>query len=130
MSEAGVAATGAAAAFRLYAEASGADGQPGSIQTGIAIANTSPNPSTLTLELTALNGSSASTGTITVPGNGQAAMFLNQISGSGNLQLPFQGTLRVLSDPSQNMAIVGLRGRYNERGDFLITIPHVDFLER
>ena len=61
------------------------------------------------------------TGTITVPGNGQVSTFLDTIPGFQRLPVPFQGTLRVSSNPTQSISIVGLRGRTNERGDFLIT---------
>src|SRR5262249_27309825 len=59
------------------------------------------------------------TGALSVPANGQAATFLNQIVGFAGLQTPFQGVLRVSS--SSPISVVGLRGRYNERNDFLIT---------
>ncbi len=126
VSEAGVPAIRTGNAFRLYAEASGNfdASQPGSIQTGIAIANSSPGAATVTLELTRLDGSSTGlTANTTVPGNGQRALFMNQISGFsslGNPATPFQGVLRI-SSGSAAIAVVGLRSRYNERGDFLIT---------
>ena len=44
---------------------------------------------------------------------------MNQIQGLSAVALPFQGVLRVSS--ASSIALVGLRGRYNERGDFLIT---------
>jgi hypothetical protein len=44
---------------------------------------------------------------------------LNQITGFGSLPLPFQGVLRASSTAS--ISVMGLRGRYNERGDFLMT---------
>jgi hypothetical protein len=47
---------------------------------------------------------------------------MNQIAGFsslGNPATPFQGVLRVSSTSA--IAVVGLRGRYNERRDFLIT---------
>ncbi len=47
------------------------------------------------------------------------ATFLNQISGFGALSLPFQGVLRASSTAS--ISVMGLRGRYNERGEFLMT---------
>jgi hypothetical protein len=47
------------------------------------------------------------------------AIFLNQIQRLGSLQLPFQGVLRVSS--AAPISVIGLRGRYNERSDFLIT---------
>jgi hypothetical protein len=114
VSEAGVPAGTAGAAFRLYAEAIG------SIQTGIAVANTSSNAATVAVEVTRLDGSSIGlTGTISIPANGQAAVFLNQVQGLGSLQTPLQGVLRLSS--SAPIAATGLRSRYNERNDFLIT---------
>ena len=50
----------------------------------------------------------------------QAAMFLNQIPGFSTLPTPFQGVLRIVG-PASGISVVGLRGRTNERGDFLIT---------
>ena len=114
VAEAGVQAATAGAAFRLYAEATG------SIQTGIAVANTSSNAATVAVEVTRLDGSSIGlTGTLSIPANGQTAVFLNQVQGFGSLQVPFQGVLRLSS--SAPIAVTGLRSRYNERNDFLIT---------
>src|SRR6185369_237928 len=53
------------------------------------------------------------------PANGQSALFLNQVPGLAALPTSFQGVLRI-SGPA-GISVVGLRGRYNERGDFLIT---------
>ena len=122
VAQAGVPALAAGSAFRVYAEASGdfAASAVGSIQTGIAIANTASSEVPVTFELTSLSGASTGlTGSVTVPNNGQVAMFLNQIDGLEALGLPFQGVLRISSPTPIN--VVGLRGRYNERGDFLIT---------
>ncbi|PYS44838.1 MAG: hypothetical protein DMG13_33245, partial [Acidobacteria bacterium] len=114
VAEAGVPDVPVSTAFRLYAEAAG------SIQTGLAVANSTAAPATVTLELTKLDGSSSAlTGTMIVPANGQTAMFLNQVQGFDSLQLPFHGVLRVSSPAS--ISVLGLRGRYNERNDFLIT---------
>ena len=114
VAEAGVPAISAGTAFRLYAEVSG------SIQTGIAITNTSSNTATVTLELAKLDGTSTGlTGTVSVGGNGHTAVFLNEVQGFGALQTPFQGVLRLSS--SSSISVIGLRGRYNERRDFLIT---------
>jgi hypothetical protein len=125
VSEAGVPAVPAGAAFRLYAEASGFFNtqQVGSAQTGVAIVNDGSTPATVNFELTRLNGTSTGlTGVETIPANGQIAKFLNQISGFEGVQVPFQGVLRISSTSSPaGIAVVGLRGRYNERGDFLIT---------
>ena len=51
--------------------------------------------------------------------------FLSQIPGLESLTLPFQGVVRVSS--SSPISVIGLRGRYNERSDFLVTTtPPVD----
>jgi len=53
-------------------------------------------------------------------------MFLNQIQGFEALPKSFRGVLRITG---ANVAVTGLRGRYNERRDFLITTtPPVDEL--
>jgi hypothetical protein len=48
-------------------------------------------------------------------------MFLGQIQGFSALSSLFQGVLRVSTASPGGISIVGLRGRYNERRDFLIT---------
>ena len=56
---------------------------------------------------------------MTLAPNSQVGTFLSQIPGFQYVSLPFQGLLRLTS--STPIAVVGLRGRYNERGDFIIT---------
>ncbi len=125
VSEAGVQAVSGSSAFRLYAEASGAAGTPGSVQTGLAIANLSKEEVKVTLELTRLDGSSVGSAAASIPPDGQVSRFLNQFPGLASLQLPFQGVLRVSG--TAPISVIGLRGRYNERNDFLITaLPPVD----
>jgi sugar lactone lactonase YvrE len=122
VTEAGVPSSGAASSFRMYSEISGDFGQgaAGSIQSGIAVANLSGAPATVTLALDRLDGlPTGFTGTLQVPGNGQLSTFLNQVSGLSSVPAPFQGVLRI-SSPTP-ISAVGLRGRYNERGEFLIT---------
>jgi C-terminal processing protease CtpA/Prc len=122
VSEAAVPAAPAGNVFRVYAEASGdfKTHAIGSVQTGLAVTNTSSNTATLMLELFNLDGSAAGrAGTLSIPANGQLTSFLDQIAELAPLQTPFQGTLRVSSPAS--ISVTGFRGRYNERGDFLIT---------
>jgi C-terminal processing protease CtpA/Prc len=122
VAHAGVPASASGSAFRVYAEASGNFDQSavGSIQTGLAISNLLLLPTTVTLELTRPDGSSTGlTGSIVVPANGQVSTFLNQVPGFASLPVPLQGVLRVSS--ASPVAVTGLRGRYNERTDFLIT---------
>jgi hypothetical protein len=122
VTEAGVPATRLGNAFRLYAENSGVDGQPGSIQTGIALANPTSTSALVTFELTTITGVSTGLGgSMVLPGNGQASMFLGQIQGFGGIPNPFQGVLRVSTTLPGGISVAGLRGRYNERRDFLIT---------
>jgi len=126
VAEAGVPAVPPGTSFRLYAEVSGTLGDIGSIQTGVAIVNTSPNPTTVSIELSRLDGSSTGlSGTLLLAANSQVSQFLNSIPGLASLETPFQGVVR-LSSP-ESISVTGLRGRYNERRDFLITTtPAVD----
>jgi len=109
--------------FRTYVEASGVSGTNGSIQSGLAITNDGSTTATVTLELRRLDGTLFGSTTVTVPGNGQIAKFLNELfpSVTGSLQ----GVLRITT--SDTIGVVGLRTRYNERNDFLITtVPAAD----
>jgi hypothetical protein len=110
--------------FRTYIEYSGIAGMTGSIQPGLAIANTGTDTATVSLDLTRLDGTSTGlTATVTVPGSGQVAKFVNELFPT--LAAPFQGILRVSTTSS--ITLIGLRGRYNERNDFLITtVPASD----
>jgi len=122
VTEAGVPAVRATSAFRLYAESAGdfSRFQAGSVQTGIAVTNLAASPTTVNFELTQLDGTSLGlTGGASVPANGQTSLFLNQVPGFASVPTSFQGVLRISG--SADISVVGLRGRYNERGDFLIT---------
>jgi hypothetical protein len=117
VTEAGVSSGEAGRTFRIYAETGVGDGA----QTGVAIVNASEAAERVDFQLTYLDGApAASTGSLVIPGFGQRALFLNQIPGLHSLS-SFKGILRISSAGQQNIAVVGLRGRFNERGDFLIT---------
>jgi hypothetical protein len=77
VTEAGVPVT-SGNAFRLYVESAGTTGQPGSIQTGIAVANTSSSSTSVTFEIMDLNGAPVGISplTLALPGTGQTANFL------------------------------------------------------
>ena len=62
-------------------------------------------------------------GSVTVPAHGQVAAFLNEITGFNGVALPYQGVVTAKS--SDPFSMIGIRGRYNERGDFLAstTVP-------
>src|SRR5262249_26895513 len=130
VTETGVAAMSSGSAFRLFVESSGDfdKGQSGSLQTGIAIANRADSAAALTLELTTLTGAPAgATNDVIVPGRGHLALFLNQFPGFSELPSGFQGVLRISTTSPNGISVIGLRGRYNERRDFLLaTTPAVN----
>jgi hypothetical protein len=121
VSEAGVPAASAGFAFRVFVESSGDfdHAAPGSLRTGLAIANTSPQATIAIVEVKNLDGGTGLIGTLSIPGNGQAALFLNQIPGIQTLLTPFRGMLELTSFAP--ITIIGLRARYNERNDLLMT---------
>jgi len=128
VTENGVAQTGAGHAFQLFVEASGNFGAPGSIRTGIAIANAGAKDGVVNLQLSNMSGVDLGLNTsITIPANGQTALFLNEIPAFSNLPVKFQGVLRLSTASPAGISMIGLRGAYNERGDFLIaTMPCVN----
>src|SRR5206468_3066143 len=80
--EAGVSGIQPGVSFRLYAESSANTSSTRSMETGVAIANTGATPVTVNLELLNLSGSTTgSRGALYIPGQGQVALFLNQIPG-------------------------------------------------
>jgi hypothetical protein len=71
---------------------------------------------------TILGAATGYVGTSVVPAWGEIALFLNQISGFESLQLPFRGVLRISANSTaMEVTVTGLRARYNERQDFLVT---------
>jgi hypothetical protein len=126
VTEAGVPAVAKGASFRLYAETLGTPGEVGSIETGVALANPSAETLSVQLALTDLSGKSIGSASVSIPARGQIAKFLSQIDGFQSLKPPFQGILRITASTESGVAVIGLRGRYNERGDYLITtVPSV-----
>ena len=108
--------------FRSFLETSNV-GSIGSIQGGLAIANTSAVTADVKLQVFQMNGTSTNlTTTLAIPPGSKVAKFADQIFPS--LPIPFKGILRLTSD--NPVSIVGLRARINERGDLLIsTVPFV-----
>jgi hypothetical protein len=105
-------------ALRMYVEGSGTSGAVGNIKSGLALANVGGSATTVTLSLTDLNGNPVGTAApINVPVNGQLVAFVSDIF--PNVSLPFKGVLRVTS--GSTLSAAELRGRYNERGDFLMS---------
>jgi len=122
VTEAAVSSGRAATALRMFAASEGMFGSSGSLQSGLALFNPSSDPISVSMELISLSG--ASTGlsaSMDLPGLGQRAMFLNQIPGFTGLPSSFQGQLRISTNTPSGLVVTGLAGRFNERGDFLIT---------
>ena len=116
--EAGVPALPAGPAFRVYVESSGTPEQIGSIRTGLAITNAADTANTVTLEVTDLDGTLAvPPAPLTLPPSGQVSRFIDEFFDS--LPPDFSGVLRVTS--TADVAIVGLRLRYNDRGELKMT---------
>jgi sugar lactone lactonase YvrE len=124
---AGVPAVQVANSFGMYAEMAGdfSGRAAGALQTGIAIANPTDGPITVNLSLSSNSILVQPFGSVTVPAHGQIAAFLNEIPGLNVVPLPYQGVLSAKS--SAPFSMIGIRGRYNERGDFLAstTLPIV-----
>ena len=117
ISEAGTPSMSLGSAFRMYAE----EDTTNAIVTSIAIENAGPNDTSVKFDLTRLDGSSTGlSGQLVIPSNGQRALFLNQIPGFESLPLPFKGVLRI-STANANITVLGVRSRWNQRGDFIFT---------
>jgi hypothetical protein len=106
------------AKMRAFVESAGSPGANGSIQGGVAVANASSSSSMVTFSLTGLDGASQGSTSFTIAANGQVALFLDQLFPA--LPATFQGVLQVTSSGGL-LSAAGLRLRYNERGDFLLT---------
>ena len=119
VTETGIATTGTSQSYQIFAEFNSVQ----SLRTGIAVANTESNPATIRFTLLSLSGQPLGySGAATVQAGGHLSLFLNEIPGFGNLPPSFRGVLAVVSD--RKISAIGLRTRYNERGDFIIsTMP-------
>jgi hypothetical protein len=88
----------------------------------VAIVNNSFTNGVVNLELFSLDGiNTGLTASITVAGNGHVSQFVHELFPT--LSASFRGVLRISSFSS--IGVVGLRGRYNERGNFLFTTTPV-----
>ena len=138
VSEAGVLASTAGAAFRVYVETTATADEASArlrtgiasetrtvLRSGIAVTNTSDAPTTVRLELTDLDGTpTGPTASLTLPASGHVPRFIDEFF--PDLASPFSGLLRVTAT-APNIAVVGLRLAFNQRGDIVTTTtPPVD----
>src|SRR5207249_6272980 len=111
VSEAAVNASSLITSGRIYAEVSSA------LNTGLAIANPNTQAVTVTYYFTDQNGTSTAPLTTTIGPSSQIAKFLTDAP--FNSAASFNGTFTFTA--SAPVAAVALRGRTNERSEFLIT---------
>jgi hypothetical protein len=111
----------------MFVESEGTFGDPGSLRSGIAITNSANAlPTYVHFELLLPDGTLiGKSSDMLVPNQWQTAMFLDQIPGLPSIPSSFRGTLRIQATSNRftpaGIAATGLRCRFNERGDFLIT---------
>jgi hypothetical protein len=119
----------ASKAFEVFDENGGNFGlaQAVSKGTGIAIANPGASAITIHVEQHTLDGlPNGRSGILTIPARGHLAVFTHEIPHESVNPATWiaggvQGRIRLWTDSATGFAAVGLRARYNERGDFLIT---------
>src|SRR5262249_52665855 len=106
VTEATVPDISANSAFRVYGERSGA------VRSGLAVTNTSSAPVDVTVEVVDLGGVSLlPVTTLHLDGMGHVSAFFDQL-------LPITGPhLFRISAGASSIPVVGLKSRYNERGD-------------
>jgi len=121
VSQAAFSGTSLGTAFRMYVETLGEPGSPGSIRSGFAIHNSEFVRADVAVSLTDLDGNIIATGLLPVPPSGQRSLFLNEVFDDVTLPNPFKGVFRVATTNDQQIAVITLRSRTNERGDFLLT---------
>jgi hypothetical protein len=121
VSEAGAPALRPAQSFRLFDVE--CNSPIGPLQTGVAMANPSAtDTATVTLDLMDMNGrSTGQTSTLMIPPLGQTVAFMKQFPGLESIPDQFVGVVRISTTSPAGVAVIGLRSRYNERNDFLIT---------
>ena len=115
VSVAGVPAMRASTAFRVPIAAAGMPGRPGSLRTGLAIANATAEETGVSLEITRPDGSLVPPlGSLTLPPGGQTARMLDRI-----ISLPedFSSGLLRMSASDGAVSVVALRIRINARGE-------------
>jgi hypothetical protein len=102
----------------MYAETSAS----GDVRTGVGLVNTTGRPTAVRFDLVRLDGTSTGlTGTLSLPAFGQQAVYLDNVTGFETLPKPFQGVVRISSVDGAALAVIGLRGRLNERSEYIMT---------
>jgi hypothetical protein len=102
--------------FAEYVESTGP--MPDEINSGIAVANTTDQDVTVSLRLATAEGFPFGQSTVLrISPRAQVSKFLPELFPA--LTLPFHGVLHISS--TSNISVIGLRGRYNSRHEFLLS---------
>jgi hypothetical protein len=106
-------------AFRVFVESSGS----GPVHSGLAVVNTALLPNAITLSLTRFDGTPLGVTPVVLPPGGQISRFARELF--PEVQEGFQGVLKLTSELP--VAVAGLRGFFNSRGDYLMSaVPAID----
>jgi hypothetical protein len=119
VTQTGVPAMTPASALNIYSETSA------TLRSGFAFANASSTPAVINYDVVSGDGNpTGMSGSLNLPANGQKSLFLTELPGSQGLPADFKGTLRITA--SGPISAIGLRGRINERPEFLVstTMPY------
>ena len=119
VSHVGVPALPSSTAFRIPIAASGQPGQPGSIRTVLAVANTADAETQVSLEITRPDGSLLlPPASLALPPGGQTSRLLDQVF---DLPEDFSSGLLRVSASNGEVSVVALRFRVNQRGELKTT---------
>ena len=114
-----VVSTPASPFYHVYVETSGGNqGEPGSVQTTLSIANPASNPASVTFEVLTMNWQSTERRrAVTIEPHGNLTLTLNQIPGMEAVT-QFKGIVRIGGDPA---TVAGFLARYGDFGQVVVT---------
>ena len=116
LTEASITASLAAPAFQVDVERNGT-----ATRTGVAVVNASDASTTVSFDLSDAGSAAGWHLTRTFGPRERISLYLEEIAGFDQLPESFRGILRITSAANSPVAVAGLRTRYNERGDLLLT---------
>jgi len=109
-------------ATRTYVESAGVAPAADAVDTGLAIGNITSKSLAVQLELMNFDGTpTGQSVTMSLPGNGLVTKFVEGLF--PQMPASFKGVVRV-SAP-YGISVAAVRGKYNSRGDLLLTAPPV-----
>jgi hypothetical protein len=117
VSEAAISAAPAIQSGRFYVEVGNG------VNTGIAIANPGSQAATVNYFLSGAAGNQIHSGSVAIPANGQIAAFIDQpkFYTPGPFRPPITDARSMTFTSSVPIAVLAIRGRTNERSEFLVS---------